>query len=216
MAHRSLKVESSVLNSGCDPGSSGIGDGVSHLVFMLPKFFSSVCVEAEDAFFSRPGSAALADAIELAFGDEKIGQVDFPVCHRWSGVAPIDRRAPSDFKCIIKTLSNAFFPPDSIAPGAQPLRPIVRMQVGASKEDQYESFFHTTEIPKSSGDVNIAMSWRILTMEQKQRFTLSIDGLGGLRDLTTTQSQFDPEFQPPRTPNKTDSRDNAGCFTPDH
>ena len=81
VSHRPLEIKSSVLYRGSDAGSTGIGDGVGHFVFVLPKLLSGFGVEAENAFLSAARCATLADAIELALSDQKIGNVDFSIGH---------------------------------------------------------------------------------------------------------------------------------------
>ena len=44
VAHCPLEIETSVLYSGCDAGSAGIGDGVGYFVFVLPKLLSALCI----------------------------------------------------------------------------------------------------------------------------------------------------------------------------
>src|SRR5262249_12446975 len=130
VAHGPERVDLAAGDDGRGPGAGRVRDFVGARVLALPRQLAVGHVEAQDALLAGQGFAG-----ETALGvlhplvEDAVGDVDLAAGDRGPGVAHADVLAPADLGPALGELGqDAGFPPDAVALGPQPLRPVVRPQ----------------------------------------------------------------------------------------
>src|SRR5437016_5520976 len=127
ISYRAERINLSFADRRRGARAGGITHGVGAIVFVFPKNCAVRFVQAQDPFRAR--NRALVEWIgrmARALAELVIQKVNAAVGDRRSRVAGVDGSAPANLRAAgRKCFENARLAPDSVALGAEPLRPVI-------------------------------------------------------------------------------------------
>jgi hypothetical protein len=124
-------------------------------------------------------------------GADKIGDIDPAIRDGGTGVAPVDPGTPDDFRAALppsrKFFDQARFPPNAIALGTQPLRPVIGpggRGKNATQQRQDE------DIPNLIDHVILPIVWVALRKRGQESFRPCLGHAKGRSKAETTPDNF--------------------------